>query len=403
MKAIIVGGGIAGPATAVGLQRAGLSPVVYDAQPADVPVAQARGTYLTVAVNGVSALRALGIDGEVLAGGFPTRDITFFLGDGTPMSTVSVGGERPDGTVTHTLKRAALSQNLRQVLDERGIPLVTGRRLVGIRQVGDAVTADFDDGSVVSGDILVGADGVHSTVRALIDPDNPVARYSGLLNVGGFTREAAIPLRPGTYHMVFGKRSFCGYTVSPSGEVWWFANPRSRRHLSHAGLAAVSGDEWRRRLSRLFAVDATPAAEIIRATAVIAASNAYDLPPVPTWWRGRVVLVGDAAHAASPAAGQGASMAFEDAVTLAKCLRDEPGPEAAFALFERVRRDRVQRVVAQGDRSSRFKSVRGIARIVRDRKLPAILRGHAEGGAHSLAWIHRYSVDWASPATVPAD
>lgn len=88
-------------------------------------------------------------------------------------------------------------------------------------------------------------------------------------------------------------------------------------------------------------------------------------------------------------------MAMEDAVLLAKCVRDLPGN--AFAAFQELRQARAERVVAQGARSSKFKAVNPLARIIRDRKLPAILRGHSQGGEHSLAWIHGYRVDWSEP------
>src|SRR3989442_10218978 len=100
---------------------------------------------------------------------------------------------------------------------------------------------------------------------------------------------------------------------------------------------AIAADQWRTELLELFERDATPAADIVRATPTIFRGwNTYDFPTVPRWHRDRMIIVGDAPHAASPASGQGASMAIEDAVVLAKCLRDVPGIEAAFAawLFE---------------------------------------------------------------------
>jgi 2-polyprenyl-6-methoxyphenol hydroxylase-like FAD-dependent oxidoreductase len=395
-RALIIGGGVAGPVTAMALAKAGFEPIVYEAHatpPADL------GTYLTVAVNGLSALAALDAHGVVCEAGFPTKTIVFFLGNGKRLADVTVGGELPDGTVTHTLKRSALHAALAAEAVRRGIAFERGKKLVDVQESADGVTARFADGSTAMGDFLVGCDGVHSTVRRLIDPTAPPARYTGLLNVGGFTAAGSVPLEPGTYHMIFGKRAFFGYTVSPAGEVWWFANPGESRELSTKDLQAITGDEWRRRLTRLYAADAGPAAEIIRSTTgPIVASSSYEIATLPVWHTERMVVAGDAAHAASPAAGQGASMAMEDAVILAQCLRDRPTPGAAFAEFERLRRDRVERVTAQGARSSAFKAVGPLKRRLRDRKLPSILRGHAEGGEHSLAWIHGHRVEWPEPA-----
>ena len=395
-RALIIGGGVAGPVTAMALAKAGFEPVVFEEHrtpPADL------GTYLTVAVNGLSALAALDAHGPVCEAGFPTKSIVFFLGGGQRLAQVDVGQELADGTVTHTLKRSALHATLAAEAERRGIAFERGRKLVGVQETVDGVTARFADGSAETGDFLVGCDGVHSTVRRLIDPSAPAARYTGLLNVGGFTPAGSVSLEPGTYHMIFGKRAFFGYTVSPDGEVWWFANPGEPAELSARDLQAITGDAWRRRLTRLFAADAGPAAEIIgRTTGPIAASGSYEIATLPVWHTERMVVAGDAAHAASPAAGQGASMAMEDAVVLATCLRDRPTPGEAFAEFERLRRGRVERVTAQGARSSAFKAVGPLKRRLRDRKLPAILRGHAEGGKHSLGWIHSHRVDWVETA-----
>lgn len=394
-KALIIGSGIAGPVTAMALARAGIEPVVYDAHEA-APVDL--GTYLTVAVNGMSALQAIGAHQAVCAAGFSTRSIAFHLGDGRCLAEVDIGAELDDGTTTHSLKRADLQRTLEEETRRRGVEIHHGKRLTGIEETGSHVRARFADGTAELGDVLLGCDGVHSATRHLIDPLAPGAEFTGLLNIGGFTRDVPVEITPGTYRMMFGKRGFFGFTVSPEREVWWFANVGSRTELPRSTPDDAGSRRWRERLTRVFAGDAGPAAEIIRHTrGPLVASNSYELPTVPTWHGERTALLGDAVHAASPAAGQGASIAMEDAVELAKCLRDLPGPRDAFHAFETLRRERVERVIAQGARASAFKSVGPIRRRVRDRKLPAILRGHAEGGEHSLAWIHAYRVDWESP------
>jgi len=107
-----------------------------------------------------------------------------------------------------------------------------------------------------------------------------------------------------------------------------------------------------------------------------------------------MVVIGDAAHATSPSSGQGASMAIEDAVVLAKCLRDLPTTAEAFTAYEALRRNRVERVVAHGARSSNLKAAGPLARRLRDLMLPLFLARVAAKSAKSLAWMHRYHVDW---------
>jgi FAD-dependent urate hydroxylase len=393
-KALIIGGGIAGPVTAMALQRAGVESVVYEAY--DTSAGLGAGAFLTVAVNGLDALRTLDAHEPVLDAGFPTRNIEFFSGTGKRLGEVPIGGTLPDGTDTHTIKRADLYRVLHDQAIRRGVRIEHGRRLVDAETTPDGgVVARFADGSRAAGDLLIGADGIHSRTRRIIDPTAPEPRYTGLGNIGGFTRNASVNTKPGIYVMVWGRRAFFGYTVSPSGEIWWFANPPSARELTRAELAATTTEQWKRWLIDLFADDASPAVEIIEATTgELPATNQYDVPSVPTWHRGPMVIVGDAAHATSPASGQGASMAIEDAVVLAKCLRDLPDIRQAFAAYERLRRERVERVVGQGARSSSGKAAGPIARVLRDLMLPVILKRVASGGEKSLAWMYDYHIDW---------
>jgi len=105
-----------------------------------------------------------------------------------------------------------------------------------------------------------------------------------------------------------------------------------------------------------------------------------------------MVIVGDAAHATAPSSGQGASMAIEDAVVLARCLRDLPDVPQAFAAYERLRRKRVERIVAHGARTSNSKAAGPVARVIRDLMMPVILKHVAN--TRSLAWMHDYHIDW---------
>ena len=296
-KALVIGGGIAGPVTAMALQRAGIDSVVYEAY--DTSAALDAGAFLTVAVNGLDALRSLDAHEPVLAAGFPTRSIEFFSGTGKRLGEVPIGGTLADGTVTHTIKRADLYRVLHDEALRRGIRTEHGKRLIDAETTPDGVVARFEDSTHAEGDLLIGADGIHSRTRQIIDPAAPGPRYTGLGNVGGFASNAAVNTKPGIYAMVWGKRAFFGYTVSPSGEIWWFANPPSARELTKAELVATTV-QWKRQLIGLFADDVCPAVEIIRATAgELAGTNQHDMPSVPNWREGPMVIVGDAAHATS--------------------------------------------------------------------------------------------------------
>jgi 2-polyprenyl-6-methoxyphenol hydroxylase-like FAD-dependent oxidoreductase len=396
MRALIIGGGVAGPVTAMALQRAGIEAVVYEAYP---PPTEEVGSYLTVATNGLDALRAVEADRPVLAAGFPTPTNVLWSGTGRRLGAASNGGTLPDGTTSHTIKRPRLYRALHAEAAGRGIEVRYGRRLVdAVPAVGGGVTARFQDGGEDRGDLLVGADGIHSTVRRLLDPGAPAGRYVGLVNFGGYTQAGAAAAAggpPGIWNMIFGRRAFFGSVVDPSGGTVWFANV-PRPPVDQAERAATTPDQWRRQLVELFAGDRGPAADLIAAgTLELAADNTHDLPRVPTWRRGPMVIVGDAAHAPSPTSGQGASMAAEDAVVLAMCLRDLPDVPAALAAYERLRRRRVERIVTQGARTSSAKTPGPVARMLRDLALPLVFRFLVTD--RSMAWIHAHHLDWEAP------
>jgi 2-polyprenyl-6-methoxyphenol hydroxylase-like FAD-dependent oxidoreductase len=354
-----------------------------------------------VATNGLDALAAIGADGPVLAAGFPTPANVLVSTTGRRLGTVSNGGVLPDGTVSHTIKRARLYRGLHDEATARGIRVEHGRRLVGAEPApGGGVTASFADGGTATGDLLVGADGVHSVTRRLLDPAAPEGRYVGLVNFGGYTPGAGHGVEPGAWHMIFGRRAFVGYVADPAGGTVWFANV-PRPAVTPAERAATSADQWRRGLVELFSGDAGPAARLIEAGELeLAADNTHDLQTVPTWHRGPMVIVGDAAHAPSPTSGQGASMAAEDGVVLAQCLRDLPSVPEALAAYEHRRRARVERIVAQGARTSSAKTPGRIGRVVRDLALPLVFKLLVTD--RSTAWIYGHHIDWDARVTAAA-
>ncbi|QVQ50125.1 FAD-dependent monooxygenase [Spiractinospora alimapuensis] len=394
-KALIVGGGIAGPVTAVALRRLGMDVTLSESFPRG---AHGVGAFLGLAANGVDALRAVDL-GHVVDGlGFATPAMDFYSGTGRHWGRLPLGNGR-GGTTTQTMRRSDLYAALADAALQAGVNVQYGKRLVDTRTEADGVRAIFADGTEEVGDLLVGADGVRSRTRELIDPEAPQPRYLGLGNAGGFAQGVDVPGEVGVMQMMFGHDCFFSWTKNPNGEVWWFANTPAPRELSREELAAISSEEWRENLIGLVARDRSPAKRIIRATEdVLAGWNTYDLPTVPTWHSGRTVLVGDSVHAMSPASGQGASMAMEDAVVLAQCLRDSASIEDAFTTYEATRRDRVEKVVAFGKRSGDQKAVGSFGRIVRDLTYPFVLNLVARGQAREDHWLYTHHIEWESPA-----
>ncbi|MEV0613347.1 FAD-dependent monooxygenase [Nonomuraea sp. NPDC050404] len=377
MKALIIGCGIGGPATAMALREVGIEAEIFEAYGQG---AEDVGSFLNVASNGLSALGVLGAHRQVLAAGIPTPRMVMWSGSGKRLGEVANGLRLDDGTVSHTILRSDLYRIVRDEAEQHGISVSFGKRMVSYEDDGTQVTATFEDGTTAVGDLLIACDGVHSRTRSLLDAQAPKPRYSGLYSFGGIVKDAGVPGEPGVYNMVFGKRAFFGYTVTESGDTWWFANlPRE--------LGDVPED-WKPVLVRAFENDANFSADLIRRSSVDLALPIHDLPPVPVWHRGRVLLTGDAAHATSPSSGQGASLAIEDAVVLARCLRDSDGHEEAFRKFEAERRPRAERVVAYSRTISNSKAAGPVARVFRDLMMPIFLKKSAS--QESLAWMYRY-------------
>jgi 2-polyprenyl-6-methoxyphenol hydroxylase-like FAD-dependent oxidoreductase len=389
MKVVIVGGGIAGPATAMALQQAGIESVVLEAWPrSDGEV----GSYFTIAPNGLHALGVLGALPLAREVGFPTERNTMVGATGSVLGSISLGGPLEDGTVALTMKRSRLGRALADEATHRGVEVRYDSRVVDVTSRPDGVTAHLADGSTLDGDLLVGADGVHSIVRGVIDPAATPARYVGLTNFGGVTESTPIAaqLAPRRWHFVFGSQAFFGAHPTPAGDVVWFVNlPRDA--ISEHERRSTTAKEWKARLEHAMSADAGPAAELIRAGRLeLWADNTHDLGHVDHWHRDRMVVIGDAAHAPSPSSGQGAAMAIEDAVVLAACLREHDGVDQALAAFEQARRERVEKIVAVGARSSSSKIPGRVGRVFRDAMMRLVFRFVVTD--RSAAWISGYRV-----------
>jgi 2-polyprenyl-6-methoxyphenol hydroxylase-like FAD-dependent oxidoreductase len=388
---MVVGAGVAGPVADMALQRIGVEATVYEAYPG---AAEGVGSFLTLQANGIDALGAIDAAGPVEGLGFATPRVTYFSGTGKRL------GEGVLGDVTaqsHTVRRAELYDALRDEALRRGARIEHGKRLVSAESSGGGVRATFADGTEATGDLLIGCDGLRSAVRAAIDPHAPPARYVPVLNLGGECSGVRTSLGPGQFGMVFGRKAFFGWTVAPGGQVWWFANPPRQREPAPGELEAVTSEQWKARLLDLFAVDDTPATRIIEATTTeLRGWATYDVPRVPRWHRDRMIVIGDAAHATSPASGQGASMAIEDAVILAQCLRDVPSVPGAYETFVSRRRERVERIVAEGNKWSNTKAAGPVARVIRDAMLPLVFkRMNAKGPSNGWVYDHHIVFDRA--------
>ncbi|QUH00615.1 FAD-dependent monooxygenase [Saccharopolyspora erythraea] len=344
VRIVIAGGGLAGSAAALALHKAGFDVSVHEAYRDD---GGDIGAFLTLASGGMLALDQIGAAVPVAQAGFELTSLRVTGSDGQQIAVSAMGEQENPLRRYRCIRRAELCAVLRAEVRRRGIPIEYGVRFESCAADGDGVVARFADGTSTKADLVVGADGLHSVVRAVVDPAAAPKRYAGQQVYYGYSGHATPPHEPGRIEMVRGSASAFGYAVSPEGRTFWFAR------LPGPLLDSTESTEMlREKLVAALRPDATPAAGIVEATNEVLATNAHDLAASPRW-RGRgALLVGDAAHAASPATGQGASMAFEDAVVLAKSLRDSPGLEPALDAYERLRRPRVERNIVNSGQMS---------------------------------------------------
>lgn len=298
--------------------------------------------------------------------------------------------------------RAELYQGLTDEAAARGVRTEYGKRLVAIDDTPDGVTARFADGTHATADVLIGADGIRSTTRSLIDPGAPKPRYAKLISFGGTTADMGLPSTDGAMYFMFGRRAFFGYQVGADRAGAWFVNMPSDQPLTRAQCLEIPATEWLARLRDTFAKDTGPALDILRRTRpedLLVVGAMEDIPTVPTWRSGRVVLIGDAAHPTSPSSGQGASLAIESAVQLARCLRDLPH-EQAFDAYEGLRRARAEKIIAMAARTNSDKAAGPVARVVRDVAMIAMTKlVKPEKMAARFEWQFNYRIDWDAPVT----
>jgi 2-polyprenyl-6-methoxyphenol hydroxylase-like FAD-dependent oxidoreductase len=337
-NAIIVGGGIGGLATAAALERTGWQVELFEQAPAFEPV----GAGIGIAPNAVKALDYLGLGEAVRARGLRQTGLEIRLTSGRRIARMRAEDieDRFAGPFI-AIHRAELHRLLLDALDS--VDLHTGHRATAIRTAGDTATVTFigPDGPVSrDADLIVAADGVHSRLRTALFPDYPGPTYAGYTVWRGIvTAEAArrIGIEP-VLSETWGRGARFGVAAINHGQVYWFACenlPEGATPAHSLNQLATRFDNWHPPIPQLFA--ATPPDTLLR-------HDVYYLKAsLPSFVHGRVVLLGDAAHAVTPDIGQGACLSIEDAVTLAAAI-DTLGINDGLHAYDQNRRPRTERL-----------------------------------------------------------
>lgn len=392
---LIIGGGIAGPAMALFLRKAGFNPIIYEAHSYRSDI----GGGLQIAPNGMSVLRELKLSRQLLRLGMDSAEFRFENQFGKTLACIPNGPATVYDDPAVQIRRSVLHRSLLDELERLRIPIVYGKRLRSIVSARDGVIASFVDGEVAQGDILVGADGIHSQTRKILFPEFPAPFYAGLITVGGFAEHAA--LRPKDAkgltrtHLIFGLNGFFGYgyydRANPCAVMWW-SHLRRSEEPSSAELHSADTDELRRSIALLHRGWSEPVEIILHNINGLVWGPVHDIADLPAWYKHRVVLIGDAAHAISPHAGQGASLALEDSIELARDLRDGEYQDA-FQKYQRDRQSRVATIAAEArKRGDAKRTLTPSAARMRDVMLSLFLRVR---GKHLFDKAYRYEATWS--------
>jgi 2-polyprenyl-6-methoxyphenol hydroxylase-like FAD-dependent oxidoreductase len=342
---LISGGGIAGLALAIFLKRAGISVKIYEGYPYYVDA----GASVELLPAGVRVLKALGLEEPITKNSIVQYKVTVRNCKNEEKARYTMPHGNAFGEQPIYINRSYLIKALLEALHSEGLVVQYGKRLKTFTDETEGVIVQFEDGTSTRGKILIGADGIHSATRKTLYPEYQL-RYSGLWSLVGITaseqiRNPEILLQDSA-------------TIYQSDEFNMFiskSHPSDRLNLSwQAGCfqkRKKPAKEFENRKSEEIIKDLkiylqewdTPALDVLSSAELVFPRQVYHIDPLPYWSRGRVALIGDALHTTSLLLGYGTSFALEDAMYLAKMLKEHDYPDA-FYYYEYDRRERVETI-----------------------------------------------------------
>ena len=392
MKVIVVGAGIGGSALALGLQRAGLDFVVLEQAPALMEI----GAGIQLSPNGVRVLDALGLGAALRE--FCTEPDAHHYKDWQSGETVLRTTLMPEvreafGAPYYHAHRADLIGALTAAIAPENLRLDV--RVASVGQDRDKAWVDLENGDVVEGDVVIGADGLHSLIRdSLFAQDAP--RASGYVTWRGVVdaaQVAELKIAVSSYIVMGPRLSFVFYYVSGERKINWLALGQSGDEKRESWSQTASRDEIEAVFEDWYEVPR----RLIEATEQPFVTALYDRQPVARWVDGRVALMGDAAHAMLPYHAQGAVQSIEDAWVLARALEMAgEDPAAALVRYQGLRKERADRMIQHSRSAERWYHVDDPADVAaRNARFRALGEKHAGGFVPQQVWLYSYDAEKA--------
>ena len=336
LKAIIIGAGMAGLTAGIAMRQAGYEVEIYEKTRKLRPA----GAGISLWSNGIKVLNKLGLGKEVAAIGGEMNRMEYLSHKGESLNNINLlpfieqVGQRP-----YPVSRTDLQQMMLDAFGEADVHM--GMRCVEVKQDADSATAIFEDGTTATGDVVIGADGIHSVVRTYLNGEKIEPRYAGYVNWNGLV-DASPDLAPSDVWVIYvgeGKRA----SMMPVGD---------NRFYYFMGCPKPQGtqkpEDLRAELKETFAGWVQPVQNLIEKLDPEQTNRLEitDIDPLPQLVKGRIALVGDSAHATTPTLGQGGCQAMEDAEVLCRYLvTTNISVEDALKRYEAERKERVANLV----------------------------------------------------------
>jgi salicylate hydroxylase len=388
----IVGGGLAGLAAARALATVGITAQVFEQAPALGEI----GAAVNVSPQAVKALQAIGLGDKIAAVGHSSPGIytrNMLTGEFLEFNDRIKTAAR-HGAPYYTFHRADLLDAIASTLDHSAIHL--GHRLTAMEERNDRTVLAFDNGAQVEAEYVIAADGVRSVIRrALYGDDNPT--YTGQMVWRALLNASDVPAE----------------LIEPTGHVQWVGPGRHLiAYLIRRGkllniVTQQDTDQWveegwstRGDPDEMRASFPNSEPRLDKLLSLVTACSKWGLftrPLTQNWGRGRIQLIGDAAHAMLPNAGQGACQAFEDSYILGRWLEASADPVEGFANFRRVRIPRVHGVQRLSLSNARFKHMHDAA----EQKEKIATRTGSVHGNSEWVWGFDPVTDWDKEPAVP--
>lgn len=338
MNVVIIGAGMGGLTTGIALKKFGHQVRIFEQTEKILPV----GAAISLWSNGVKCLNYLGLTDKIAKLGGQMDDLAYVDGlTGDVMTQFSLlplieeVGQRP-----YPVARADL-QNM--LMDEFGRDQIyLGKKMVSLEDKTDYVEVHFADGSSTQADLLIGADGTHSMTRAYVLGQQVQRRYAGYVNWNGLVEisEDLAPAQQWTTYVGEGKRA----SLMPvaDGKFYFFLDVPLPAGLDN------NRDDYEKLLKQYFADWCQPVQQLIERLDPQKTNRVeiHDIEPFTQFYKGRVVILGDAAHSTTPDIGQGGCQAMEDAIYLARSLQiNTLGLEDALRRYQNKRNERANELV----------------------------------------------------------